>query len=252
MNDERIAELVRRVIDNVDRVAELGNFPPYMDPQRSLAGRVPQDDVIAPGFDAGIACCLGIIPEDKQRLSAILHGAYTPEAVDQVRREIVDLDPDSETTWWLAMSQVCISSKEMVDSAGFVKQVANAKQAEMSQEIRLSAARSAQRSLQGSYTVRPLGLLMDGVAYGDTDGCIQAAYLDGFDLGVYRAELAGLWFIGTFRPSLGLEDFEWSTEVDDQERQKSGPVHGSSQYVKASSLSELAAAVEIAKRHLSI
>ena len=132
----------------------------------------------------------------------------------------------------------------MVDSDAFEAQVVAALELAKSESLRLSAAMDGLESLRDSYIV------MDGVAYGDTDGCIQAAYLDGIDLGVYRHEGYGLWFIGTLHPSLGLEDFEWSTDVDDQGRAKSGAI--SSQFVKASSLSELAAAVEIAKRHLSI
>ncbi|MBT5820335.1 MAG: hypothetical protein HOI24_02670, partial [Candidatus Magasanikbacteria bacterium] len=41
------------------------------------------------------------------------------------------------------------------------------------------------------------------------------------------AEEYDIYFVGTYLPSLGLEDFYWSADVDEQDRPLSGPVHGS-------------------------
>ena len=149
----------------------------------------------------------------------------------------------SETTWWLAMSHVCLEHKEMVNSEQYMLQVDKAATLSKDASRRLSAAKAALASLQGTY------IAMGGVAYGDVDGCMQAAYLDGFEVAVGWSQAHGIWFIGTFRPSLGLEDFEWSTEVDDRGQPKSGLI--SPQFAKASSMTEAATAAEIAKRHLS-
>ena len=100
-------KIVQQVRDNMHRVAKLGNWPPYINVEDSLPGRVPEYEKKGPGGDAGVGCTLDKIPRDKQRLAAILHAAYTEEAVEQVRRESVDMDPNSETCWWLAMCSTC-------------------------------------------------------------------------------------------------------------------------------------------------
>lgn len=103
-------EQIRSIVtDNAARIAELGNWPEWKRPHavESLVSRIPEGAKSAPGFDAGIAWCLDLIPRDKQKLAAALHGDYTPVAVEQVRREAETMDPDSETTWWLAACSLC-------------------------------------------------------------------------------------------------------------------------------------------------
>ena len=60
----------------------------------------------------------------------------------------------------------------------------------------------------------------------------------------------GLYFIGTYETSLGLEDFEWSQEKDEQGRDKSGPVFGSKQFVKCATEEEWRRAMEVVKAKL--
>ena len=104
LNDLDLAEIRSIAEAESDRIAKLGEWPEYRLPyaKASIAGRIPQkEDKNAPGFDAGVACALGMIPQDKQKLAAILHGNYSAEAVEQVRQELKAMNPDSETTWWL-------------------------------------------------------------------------------------------------------------------------------------------------------
>jgi hypothetical protein len=78
----------------------------------------------------------------------------------------------------------------------------------------------------------------DGVAFGTEDGAMQGAYLAGHDLAVVHDRQAGLYFVGTFQETLGLEEFPWGESVDEQGRPRSGPVHGSHQFIKAASTEE--------------
>jgi len=114
-----ISEIHLTVRENAGRVAELGNWPPYI-PAESLLSRIPADNK-GSGFDAGLACALDLIPRDKQRLSATLHAAYTAEAVEQVLKESQYMDPQSETTWWLAACHVC-DEGAVVDEEHFLWQ----------------------------------------------------------------------------------------------------------------------------------
>ena len=87
----------------------------------------------------------------------------------------------------------------------------------------------------------------DGVPFGTQDGCMQGAYIAGFPFGTQYAENYGIYFIGTFEDSLGLENFSWSDEKDDQGRAKSGPVFGSRQFVKCANREEFERAVAVVK-----
>ncbi len=102
-----VAKIRTAVEANAKRVAELGEWPDYIEPG-SLLERIPQEGgTKAPGFDAGIACATDMIPRDKQELAARLHANYTKEAVMQVRKEVAEKDPDSQTAWWLAACSLC-------------------------------------------------------------------------------------------------------------------------------------------------
>lgn len=224
------------------RVAQLGRWPAWISVEDSLVGRVPTRKSQAPGFDAGIACALDLIPREKQKLAATLHAAYTPEAVAQLRHEITELDPDSETCWWLAACSLCVEG--MVNWETFAFQVGSMVALSQSPDQRLQAAKAEWAKMQKSFN------LVDGVPFVIIDGGVQTAYIAGHDLGVQWVEAYGIFFLSTFHPSLGLEEFEWSTATDDQGRSKSGPVHGSRQFVKCASFDELARALSIAHAHL--
>jgi hypothetical protein len=227
------------------RIAELGSWPSYIDAETSLVSRVPEGEAKAPGFDAGIACALDMIPRDKQKLSAILHAAYTEAAVEQVRREVELADTEfaqSETCWWLSACAVC--DEGGIDVELFEAQVVRFGNLSLDAVARVKAARAEYAKMSQLFG------LIDGVPVAKADGGMQGAYIAGYDWAVQPAPQYGLFFVGTFRQSLGLEEFEWSAKVDDQGRPMSGPVHGSRQFVKASSFDELARVVAKVRERL--
>lgn len=239
MSIDEVIEIVRA---NMHRVRTLGNWPSYIDPEVSLLRRVPPRFLPAPGFDAGIACALGLIPENKQRLSAVLHAAYTPEAVKQVRHEAVNMDPDSETCWWLAACSVC--EEGAVTAENFVNQL------DRFELLRQDSTLRREHALMEYGKMRRSFKLIDGVPFAIKDGGMQGAYLAGYDWAVQYSEEYGIFFIGTYQESLGLEGFKFSDRLDDQGRPMSGPVHGSRQFVKASSFGELDHVITCVEFHL--
>lgn len=230
------------------RVADLGQWPPYATVEDRLAARLPRFEreeegrEVASGFDAGMACVFGLIPEDKQRLSAELHVQYSPVAVAQVLQELEDLDADSETCWWLAACSVC--DEDGVDWAGFTAQCLEMHGLFQNPQARLAAAQVMWKKMQTSFH------LVDGVAFATVDGGMQAAYAAGHKLAVWWSEKAGIFFVGTFHPSLGLEDFAWGTELDEDGRTMSGMI--SPQFVKCNGFEELGSAVSVARKHLGV
>ncbi len=229
-------EVILRCEQQADRLSKLGNWPAWVDARESLVSRVPSGDTCAPGFDAGLACVLGIIPEAKQALAATLHAAYTPAAVEQVRQETADiLDADSESAWWLAMCSICKEGE--VDQTTFSAQIEQAKLLAADPAARALAARAELDAMKKKFVA-----LGDGTPFAVKDGGLQGAYLSGHRWGVLYVEAYGIFFIGTFEASLGLENFRFSDRVDAKGRPMSGPVHGSRQFVKVSDLSELARA----------
>jgi hypothetical protein len=224
------------------RLGELGDWPEWID-RAHLAERIPSAELTASGFDAGIACALDLIPRDRQRLSAKLHAAYTPEAVAQVRHEAAQLDPDSETAWWLAACEVCTEGK--LSPADFLAQVDQFTALAADPAARLAAAQHCLAEMTSSFTVE------NGVAFSRVDGGMQGAYVAGHELaGMYAAE-HDLYFLGTFHDSLGLEDFAWSEETDEQGRPRSGPNGGSRQFVKCANEAEYRAAAALAATYLA-
>jgi hypothetical protein len=256
-----IVAVKSQVALNAPRVKELGNWPSHVD-EMSLVHRIPDERekrLTAPGFDAGIACCLDLIPRDKQRLSAILHGAYTPEAVEQIRSEVesiiefgaltanetdqvLEVAFNSETTWWLAASSVCDdgdkSSEDVLDQVrSFERLIKNS-------SGRWIAALDEYRKMEKSFHV------VDNIAISLRDGGMQAAYIHGYPLAIMPAY--GTWFVGTFYPTLGVpEDFPWGDKKDEKDRPMSGPVFGSKQFVKCATFDELEALLNYARDELA-
>jgi len=224
------------------RLAELGGWPSWFDAKASLVSRVPTGDVAAPGFDAGLACALDLIPRAKQALSAILHAAYTQVAVEQVRRETAFLDADSESAWWLAACSTCREGE--VSASAFAEQV------ELFRRLVDDPGARREAALRELDAMKKHFVLVDEAPFVIRDGGLQGAYLAGHDWGIQYAQAYGLFFIGTFLPSLGLEDFAFSARVDEQGRPMSGPVHGSRQFVKVSAFNELARAVAVVRAKL--
>ena len=240
---EGIEMLRRKIAENATRIAELGQWPAYI-PPASLLDRIPAvGDKNSAGFDAGIACALDLIPRDKQKLPATLHANYSKEAVMQIREEIKQYNPDSETVWWLAACSVCQEGE--VDVETFLAQVEEFKGIVSDAEKRKKLAEEEYQKMSTAVTVK------DGVPFGDYDGCIQGAYVAGYSFGSMYAEKYGLYFIGTYEPSLGLESFEWSDQKDEKGRPKSGPVSGSKQFVKCVDEMEWKRAIEVVKAKLA-
>lgn len=237
------AIILATVAANASRLAILGSWPAWLNGEASLVSRLPDGDKKAPGFDAGLACALGLIPNDKQRLSAVLHAAYTQEAVEQIRREAAEMDADSETTWWLAACSVCREGE--IDEAAFSAQLKAFRDLADDPIKRVEAARAEFEGMKKKYRVQP-----DGIPFVTQDGGIQGAYAQGYDWGVQYSAAFNIFFVSTFRPSLGLEDFPFSTHKDEAGRPMSGPVHGSRQFVKACTLEELAKVVDVVRKHL--
>lgn len=242
---EREVEKLLSVIQaEAPRVKELGNWPDWVE-DGSLAERVPKKgDANASGFDAGIACALDLIARDKQKLAAILHGAYTPEAVSQIREEMKKLDPDSETCWWLAACSIC--EEGGIDRKKFLQQIDGFKQLAADPEKRKEAAQKEFTKMTNTFHFTPE--LGEGVPFGTEDGCMQGAYIAGYPFAVNYAEKYGIYFVGTYEPTLGLENFTWSDEKDENGRPKSGPVFGSKQFVKCANMEELKQVLQIVKR----
>jgi hypothetical protein len=227
-------EAVRAQVDAAAvRLGELGSWPEWYD-RGYLAERVPSFELPAAGFDAGIACALDLIPRNRQKLAACLHAAYTEAVVGQVRRETVRLDPDSQSTWWLAACSVCTEGQ--LSPAEFFAQIAQFRELVADPAARLAAAERCFAEMNVSFAVE------DGIAFSRVDGGMQGAYVAGYDLAGMYGEEADLYFLGTFRKSLGLENFAWSEETDEQGRLRSGPVGGSRQFVKCANKTEYRAA----------
>ena len=249
-HQENIAELRRleearaMIAQNAKRIAILGEWPTHIK-EESLLERVPQSgQQDAPGFDAGVASALNLIPLDKQELSARLHAAYTKHAVEQVREEIRHMNPDSQTVWWLAACSICKEGD--VDTTTFLAQIEDFKKLITDEVARVQAAREELDKMTHSF------ILEDGVPFGKKDGCIQGAYVAGYSFGSIYAAHYGLYFIGTYEDSLGLENFPWSDEKDEKGRTKSGPVFGSQQHVKCASEDEWRRAIAVVKQHLPL
>jgi hypothetical protein len=232
-----------RVAAAAPRIARLGRWPDWIPPS-SLALRVPHLTSPAPaGFDAGIACALDLIPSAAQPLSATLHAAYTPAAIAQVRSETdhLPLTPDSQTTWWLAACSVC--DEGVATPASFAAQLERFAILRADPFLRVRAAIDCLFEMRVSFEIR------HGVAFALVDGGMQGAYIAGHELAASYSQTQDLYFIGTYLPSLGLDDFPWANPANPSSSDpssrlgRSGPVHGSKQYVKCQDLTELLAAL---------
>lgn len=238
-------DLRARMMANAARIAKLGGWSSGIDAEASLADRIPTDTGTAAGFDAGVACALGLMPPQAEKLAATLHAAYTPAAVAEVRAAIGKdadgrwhiRDADSAACWWLAACSLCTEG-DTVDTEMLRSQINAFAALHDDAKARRDAAEKTLNAMCTSFdTAR-------GYAFGSQDGCMQGAYIAGHDIAVMHAAHHGVYFIGTFHPSLGLENFGWSAATDEKGRAKSGPVHGSRQFVKCADESELASALK--------
>ncbi len=229
---------------DMERVMTLGNWPDLARARavKSLAGRIPTAGGTAAGFDAGVACCLKLIPRDREQLAATLHANYTREAVEQVQREAMAPDADSATTWWLAACSVCVESTT-VDEEAFAAQVRCFESLADDRFARLEAAMAQYAEMCRGFEI------IDGIPHATRDGGMQGAYIAGHPLAVHWAERWGVYFIGTYLPSLGLEDFTFGNAVDGEGRPMSGLL--SPNFAKCTK-EELPAVLAVARGHLGV
>lgn len=244
---------IRALCDaNGQMVAALGKWPAHINISESLTARIPATDHKSSGFDAGLATALGLIPPHAAALTATLHAAYTPDAIAQVRAEIEKTsdgtwhvkDADSATCWWLAACHVCIEGDD-VDEKIFREQLRDFQKYIDDPAARLAAANLTLNDMTQSFDTKR------GYAFGMVDGAIQGAYIAGHDVAVLYHQTRDMYFIGTFRPTLGLEKFPFATGADEKGRPTSGPVHGSKQFVKCATEAEMQAAMESVKKHFA-
>lgn len=231
-------EIWSRVAITTARIADLGSWPEHIS-EKALLDRIPVPGHTASGFDAGIACALDLIPRSRQRLAARLHAAYTPQAVAQIRAEAKEMEADAETTWWLAACSVC--QEQDLDEAEFMNQLQAFQELAADPEERVRVARAEFARMTTSFEIDELG-----VALSTTDGGIQGAYIAGHEVAAMYLPQEELYLVGTLHPSLGLEDFDWEQPAyspqlfgsDDYQSGRSGPVHGSRQFVKCTNRRE--------------
>lgn len=205
-------------------IVEAGNWPEFMRNERSIKGsledRIPVNGETAPGFDAGVAAAMGLVPAHAVPLVATLHAAYTPSAVEQVRREAETMEPKAPTTYWLAACSFCKEGK--TDEATFLQQVEGFQALLADPIARVDAAVKEFATMKRKFAV------IDEVAFTSEDGGMQGAY----------------------EYELGLEEFAFSDRKDGQGRPMSGPVWGSRQFIKVASFDELAAAIKVVRAKL--
>ena len=230
-------------------VRELGNWPDWIGDD-SLTSRIPiKPGKKSLGFDAGIACCLDLIPRSKQKLSAALHAAYTKEAVDQYRQEIdAGLKPDCETCWCLAACSICregdITQEMFLDQINDFKKLCN------DPDLRRETALNMQQDMVNSFSLEKYG---EDIPFGEVDGAIQGAYLSGYKFGTMFVKEMDRFYVGTYYPSLGIpDDFPWSEELDVNGEPKSGFVFGSKQFIMCANEEEFRQVLDIVRDYMKV
>ena len=152
-------------------------------------------------------------------------------SIEQIKIEAVKMLPHTETCWWLAASSIV--SHEFVDQYKFMNQIADFELLINDPILRRDVAIEMYNSMIGSFK------LIDGVPFAIKNRGLQGAYLAGHSFAVQYEEGEGMFFLGTYMPSLGLESFEWADIFDDAGSPINGPVFGSKQYIKTPSFKEL-------------
>ena len=240
------ASMYRTLVEsNAPMVAKLGNWPMDIEPNSLAEGLPTRDKVGVGGFNAAIACALTLIPLKDQVVSAVLHAAYDEDAIQQVREEAQSSYASSDTIYWLAACSVCREGE--VTPREFVMQIAEFQRLAEDYNARRAAARRVYEDMTSMYITdsKEFG---KGVAYGTRDGAALGAYIGGHSLAVVYREDYDIYIVSTCKPSLGLDNFQWSSERDEHGRPMSGPVRdGSKQSVQCASLEEAQRAVNMAR-----
>ena len=262
------AQVHRNTVEmNIGRVAQLGKWGGTpSDHARSLLSRIPKGGVdedgvefLGSGFDGGVAVALGLTKVDGNefgRLSASLHVDQTELDYAQVRKEIKEIKGGNfknDTAMWLIACTVC--NERGVTSEGFwfqVQKFTDLREGLFSSDSDGQATQVQAIVLDEVANMRSAYDVMDdGVVWANDDSGIVGAYIDGYKFAVFP--MAGLFFIGSYLPSLGLEEFQWGTsteEINGTKIAKSGPIHGQQNFVKCASMEELSDALKVIKTKL--
>ncbi len=241
---QTIDSIIEKILSSVQRISDAGNWPKHIDKTGALLRRVPRFGGKAAGFDAGIAAALDLIPRDKQLLIATLHAAYSSKAVEQIREESQKMLPHTETCWWLAASSIVTHGS--VDEYKFLDQIADFELLRNDPLLRRDVAIEMFTTMIESFK------LVHGIPFSIRSRGLQGAYLAGYRFGVQYEEEEGVFYIGTYKESLGLESFTWLDLRDADGNRTNGPVFGSKQFVRTSSLYELVDLLKVVSAALPI
>jgi hypothetical protein len=226
-----IEEIRKKIKNNMYEIAKKGNWDSSIDVESSLLRRVPTKELLASGFDAGIAAALDLIPKDSQKLVCTLHASYSEECINQIRKEVENISLNSEACWWLAACSIRVDGKVNINE--FLQQISDFSLLQDDPILRRDVAIEMMQKMKGAYH------LVDKIPFAIKRYGMQGAYLDGYRLAVQYEPNSGNFFIGTYEKSLNLEDFKWNLVFDKNNKSLNGPVFGSKQYVKTYSFEEL-------------
>ncbi|MDC0357311.1 hypothetical protein OAO01_00715 [Oligoflexia bacterium] len=239
---------LRQVDQHAVEFAKLTGIQDYN--SQSLKYRVPVEGGKSAGLDAGLFAISRMIPEHAREFSARMHANHTPELIDYARTNLQNLDHkrDAPITWWLA---ACSVVKPGVDRYGLVNQVIDFHILRTDLEKRVAAAKATKaRFLQSVETEEIAGVECPIGTNPDTH---LRAYLAGHRYAVLHATGIGLYYIGTYESSLGLEDHgdKFSNKTDEQDRPLSGFVGGNPKLAKCCDRNELEIILPIVAAHFS-
>ena len=244
---------------NGQELARIGNWRPGA--LERLVARIPTPGNTSLGADAGIFAALGLTPNEFVETIATLHaGVYTEELVNQIREErkqILD-NPgvQNATLYWLLAGDKIGENEGGVTQERLVKQVADFTDdvGRYRSEDREAVRDVTRKALNEFDTITNSFTMFGNVPMSTNSGAIHGAYLSGLPFGTFMSMEYGLFFIGTYKDSMGLENFDWSNRtqnVGGKELPMSGPVvEGSYQFVKCSDVHEFSRAIDVVTKTL--
>jgi hypothetical protein len=237
-------DMHRKVNEETRRVAALGGWADDAEHLEALYEALPTDPSGTRFMlSLAMACCLDLIPREKQRLAAIMHRGASEEAILQIRKDLRDegrsVDPDSETAWWLAVLGYCNRESNIYQ---LLAQIETCKGVSSAAAGRESLAESMLTGMRWSFYV------VDGVAFLPGSHSSSTPYFFGHDfvVGFDREEHA--FTLSTFRASLGLESFPFSERCDKGGTRLSRSFD--SQSAQIGSFEELGDAIMVVRRTL--
>lgn len=192
------------------------------------------------GITPVLAGILGLLPDNAQRLVAKLHRNWTPELVQQMRHEAVEMSPHSATTWWLALKSQETRTPGPVSSQYLEREIT---------QITLLVGRD-RRVRQARVMWEELTRIFDtsmGFPLGASIESIHGAYLAGHRLATYQEyansyNIQQTFHLQTYLPSLNL----WNLKLEHGALSQDGRSFTTVNY------QELRQAVEISREYLGM